>query len=184
MWIQRQLAVFQPFTPSVLTEEIRGDSGHLIRKLLRKKVAFSTNSGHGWRRWPRRLFRSVSRNFYHPTAEQSRHLRRTICSVGADEILCHFGPVAPSILPIVAPLGIPLVAHFMATTVRHAQGSWYRWSLVGTLNRFAVGTSALHLKRLVTPRGALQTPRFGARCKMPMFSHSIRLRHTYRSGDT
>jgi colanic acid/amylovoran biosynthesis glycosyltransferase len=138
IWVQRQLAGFRDFLPWVLTAETKHDSGYSLPGLRVEEVVFSADSGHGWTRWPRRLLHSVSRNFYHPTWEESRRLRATISSVGADIILCHFGPVALSILPIAASLDIPLVAHFHGYDLSSSlQDRWYRWSLVGTLRRFA-----------------------------------------------
>src|SRR5438876_278416 len=72
IWVQRQLAVFRDFLPWVLTAERRHDSGYSIPGLRVEEVAFSAHSGDGWTRWPRRLLHSMSRNFYHPSWEQSR----------------------------------------------------------------------------------------------------------------
>lgn len=139
IWMQRQIAALGQFRPVVVTwADLRSPEDRARRDLVVHVLPYPADQDRGRARWPNRLRRLVSRNFYETRGAERRALLQLAAQDRPVAILAHFGHAGLRILPVGQALGVPVVTHFHGLDLSSSlRNRWYRWSLLHHINRFA-----------------------------------------------
>lgn len=139
VWMQRQIAALRQFRPVVVTwADHRSadacESQAFPVHVLPPPVDLDT----GPARWPNRLRRLLSWNFYETRGAERQALLDLARQGPPAAILAHFGHAGLRVLQVARALGLPVITHFHGLDLSSSLNNrWYRWSLLRHINDFA-----------------------------------------------
>lgn len=136
VWVERQLARFRRVDVTVVTWQVH--DGPIEPGVPMHVLDHPVDLDVGADRWVNRLRRLSGRNFYGTAHDERDELRTLLHRDRPHVALCHFGHTALRLLPVADEIGVPVVAHFHGFDLSSSlQNRWYRWSLLGHIDRFA-----------------------------------------------
>jgi glycosyltransferase involved in cell wall biosynthesis len=139
VWMQRQIAALRQFRPVVVTwADHRSPAERAAQDFPVHVLPHPADLDRGTARWPNRLRRLQSGNFYETQGDERQTLLRLARQDRPAAILAHFGHAGLRILPVARALDVPVITHFHGLDLSSSLGNrWYRWSLLRHINRFA-----------------------------------------------
>lgn len=139
IWMQRQIATLRQFRPVVVTwADYRSPEDRAGQDFAVHVLPHPADLDRGGLRWPNRLRRLVSRNFYETQGGERQTLLHLARQDRPAAILAHFGHAGLRVLPVARALDVPVITHFHGLDLSSSlRNRWYRWSLLRHINRFA-----------------------------------------------